>query len=423
MKVMTIFGAVLLLAGSGFLLFRGGMPAQPLHGSGEEGAEAARPDTVYYCPMHPEYKSNRPGECPICHMTLVPSKDEKPVGSSVPGYTEVTLSPERRQLIGVRSEAVERRSVVSSVRAAGIVQFNEKKISVVSLKLNGWAVELAVKAAGEHVREGTPLLYLYSPELLEAEKSYLLALQARRSFDGKQAASFADQTLKSARDRLLLLDISADHLRSLEGKKEPAPRTAIHSKVNGVVTKKNVVEGAYIQAGADLYEIADLSSVWVSALVHVSDIDRIKPGQQAQVALASRPVEKFPAVVDYVYPWVEEQTRTVRVRFEVPNPGEQLRPGDYAVISLDIPAGEQLVVDNQAVMDTGRRQLVFVDLGDGRFEPREVEVGARTGGITMILAGLREGEKVVTSSNFLLDSESRLKAALSEKAAAEPQHH
>ena len=419
-QVLTVFGAILLLAAGGFLLLCGGMPARSLHRS---GTEAAHRDTVYYCPMHPDYQSNRPGECPICHMTLVAAKDEKPAGSSVPGYTEVTLSPERRQLIGVKSETVERQAVVNGVRAAGIVQFNEKKLSVVSLKLNGWVVELGVKAVGEHVREGMPLLYLYSPELLEAEKSYLLALQARRSFSGKDAAAFADQTLKSARDRLLLLDISVDHLRSLEGKKEPEPRTPIYSKVSGVVTKKNVVEGSYVQAGADLYEIADLSSVWIYALVHASDIGRIEPGQQAQVALASRPDEKFPAVVDYVYPWVEEQTRTVRVRLEVPNPGEQLRPGDYAVVTLEIPLGEQLVVDDQAVMNTGRRQLAFVDLGDGRFEPREVEVGVRTGGRAVILKGLEEGEKVVASANFLLDSESRLKAALSEKAGTDRHRH
>jgi len=370
---------------------------------------------IYYCPMHPNYQSDKPGECPICHMTLVRMENAGGSKSAVSGYSVVNLSSDRRQLIGVRTGVVEKKPAFVNIRSAGIVEFNEKTISTVNLKLSGWVDELIVKAEGERVKKGSPLFFLYSPELLEAKKSYLLALDSKRAMSahpGKDGFSFAEQTLKSTRDRLLLWDMTQEQLGELEKKKDADARTAILSKVNGVVTKRNIVEGSFAEVGTDLYQIADLSTVWVYAEIYASEIPLVKVGQQASIALASAPNEPLTAAVNYVSPYFAKETRTVRVRFELDNTKGKIKPGDYATVSLRVPLGTQLVVDDQAVMDTGDRQIAFADLGDGRLEPREVKVGTRSSGLATITRGLSEGEKVVTSANFLIDSESRIKAAL-----------
>jgi Cu(I)/Ag(I) efflux system membrane fusion protein len=365
-------------------------------------APRAKAATRYYCPMHPTYISDRPGDCPICNMTLVPLKEVGPdAGPTVEGRAPVAIQPERLQLIGVRTAAAEKKRFSKTIRTAGRVEIDEKSIAVVNLKVGGWVEELHVKSVGEPVRKGQPILSLYSPELLEAQQNYLLAREASD-----------ERTLRAARDRLLLWDVAEEQIRALEEKKEPLARVPLLSKVEGVVTRRNVAQGTFVERGRDLLEIVDLSKVWILADVYEYEVPEVKVGQTASAHLSALPGESVGGKIVFIYPTLNEATRTVRVRLEVPNAEGKLKPGMYAEVTIPVDLGEQIVVDDQAIVDTGARQIVFVDKGGGRLEPRAVTAGARSGGLAVILQGLQQGERVVTSGNFLIDSESRLRAAL-----------
>ena len=378
------------------------------------GAVGAAPAaTTWYCPMHPHYTSNRPGECPICNMELVPMKSSEEAGAStVEGHAKIKLDAGRRQMIGVRTGLVERKALQRNIRAVGRVEYDEKRLSSVNLKVGGWVEELFVKSTGEEVHRGDPLFSLYSPDLLEAERNYLLAARAAPQKATTGSDDLAGLTVKSARERLLLLDLSEDQIRELESKQDVPRLTTIAAKSDGVVTKRNVVQGTSVEPGRDLYELADLSTVWLLADVYEYELPIVHVGLEARVQLSSQPSEIYTGNVTFVYPYLNQETRTVRVRIEVPNPERKLKPGMYATAFIAADLGEQLVVDDQAVLETGTRQIVFVDLGDGHLEPREVQVGEHAGGQAVIESGLAEGERVVVSGNFLVDSESRLKAAL-----------
>lgn len=375
----------------------------------------------YYCPMHPTYKSDRPGDCPICNMALVPKRKTSAQSvSATDGRVPIDLPPARQQLIGVRLGIAQKGKVSKTIRASARVDFDERKLSAVTLKFNGWVEELFVNAVGQDVKIGDPLLRLYSPELLEAQRNYLLASESLTSLEGKNSDSlpFAKESARSARERLLLWDLNENQLRDLETKKEPETRLTFQSNAKGIVTKRHVVKGSYVMAGTELYEIADLSTVWVIADVYEYELPEIQVGQEADITVASSRGESVRGKVTYIYPTLNEATRTARVRLEVENPEGKLKPGMYGEAAIHVDLGEQLTVDAEAIIDSGTRQLVFVDRGEGRLEPREVEVGARADGKVIIRKGLEEGEKVVTSGNFLIDSESRLQAAL--MAGSEP---
>ncbi|MBI4605500.1 MAG: efflux RND transporter periplasmic adaptor subunit [Planctomycetes bacterium] len=393
----------------------------------QKAAPAPGGSDLYYCPMHPTYKSDRPGDCPICNMSLVAAKgDEAAAASSVPGHAAVTVRPERRQLIGVKTAPVEMKAVAKTIRAAGRVEYDERRLAAVNLKFGGWIEELHVKSTGETVRKGDPLFAIYSQDLLEAQQSYLLAAQGLAALGPsppEQARAFAEQSLRSARGRLLLWDLGEDQLRALEARREPETRVTIRSKVDGVVTRRNVVLGTFAQAGMDLYEVADLSEVWVHADVYEQEVPLVKVGQTGKVRLASLPGEVLSGEVVYVYPYLDAETRTVRVRLAFANPEGKLKPGMYGDATIEVPLGERLVIDDDAVLDSGERQIVFVDRGEGRLEPRQVKVEARAGGLAVIAEGLEAGEVVVTSGNFLIDSESRLKAALLQGAEGGTHKH
>ena len=381
------------------------------------GAKAPQ-KVMYHCPMHPYVISDHPGKCPICGMDLVPFTPEEP---GVEGHAAITLSTERRQLIGVQIGTVERKRVSKTIRAAGRVAYDEKTLATVNLKFGGWVEELMVKSVGETVRKGQPLMAIYSPDLLEAQRNYLLARAALASL-GKDASAdaraLAEELARSARDRLQLWDFSGEQLKAIEAKDQPEHDVTIYSKADGMVTARNVTLGAAVEPGRNLFEIADLSTVWVMADVYESDAPLVKPGQEAKVALVSSPSEPLTGVTSYVYPYLNESTRTLTVRVECPNPNGQLKPGMFAAVSIAVDLGEQLVVDDDAVLDTGVRQIVFVDKGKDLLEPREVVVGDRADGLAIIAKGLSEGEKIVTSGNFLVDSESRMKAALGQASAS-----
>ena len=387
--------------------------------TGHEGhgaAPGAKKATKYHCPMHPSYISDRPGDCPICGMKLVPiEEEEEAITVSVPGLADVKISPERQQLIGVRTGVVERRPLEKTIRTVGKVDYDERNLVHVHTRIEGWIKKLFVNYTGQLVKKHQPLFTIYSPEVVATQEEYLLALRAKKSLQDnpfQDVASGSATLLEAARRRLLLWEISEAQIEELERTGKPLTEVAIASHTDGFVIEKKALEGMRVEAGEDLYVIADLSDVWVYADIYEHELPLVKVGQGATVGLSYYPGDVFRGKVVYVYPYMESQTRTVRVRVELPNPGWRLKPGMFANVEVQTERGEGLVVPGGAVLDSGERKIAFVDKGEGRFEPREVRLGGRAGEGFEVLQGLSEGERVITSANFLIDSESQIKAAL-----------
>jgi multidrug efflux pump subunit AcrA (membrane-fusion protein) len=368
--------------------------------------------------MHTDYRSDRPGNCPICNMMLVPLPGK--TGDSTPeivsGHAPAAIPVELQQRIGLATSIVEKKPFTRILRSAGRVEIAERSLSAVSLRYGGWIEDLRVRAVGDAVRPGDTLFSIYSPELYEAQRTYLAV---------RGALGEGDEASKSARQRLLLWDMTEGQIHDLEARGEPGTATAVFAKAEGSVIRREAQLGMRVEPGATLYEIADLRELWVIADVYEQDIPLLKLGAEASIELASSPGVRTPARIAYIYPTLSEATRTARVRIEVANPDGRLRPGEYATVSIAADLGEQLLVDVDAVIDTGTRKIAFVDAGEGRFDPREVTLGARSEGRAVVLSGLVAGERVVSSATFLVDSESRLKSALRMHAqsAQEPAGH
>lgn len=328
---------------------------------------------------------------------------------------EINLDLRRRQLSGVRTAPVERAAATRTLRTVGVVAYDETRLVDVNLQIEGWIRELHADFTGKPVERGDPLFTLYSPELLSTEQEYVLALDTREALRGSQVSGVrdhADRLVASARRRLELWDLPADHLAMLDTTGEAQPTVTFRSPSSGYVIEKTVVQGAYVAPGQTLYRIADLSRVWVDADVYERDTSFVAEGRAATVTLDAYPGERFAGRVVYVYPYVDASTRAMKVRLELANPAGRLRPGMFANVELEAPLGVITLVPTDAVVDSGRRQLVFVAEGDGYFLPRDVRVGHRLGDRVQILEGLEEGEQVAASATFFLDSESQLRASV-----------
>jgi RND family efflux transporter MFP subunit len=375
---------------------------------------AAQSETTQYytCGMHPWVVLPAPGDCPICHMTLVPIDPAKFTG-------EIAINPIITQNIGVRIAPVTTGPVKRIVRTLGTVDYNETLVRDVNLKVSGWVEKLYVNATGQEVDKDQPLLEIYSPDLYSAQVDYLLAFRkeaAVKTAPGADADTAASNQslLASARRRLEYLDVSAAQIKELETSGQAAKTMTLRSPFRGTVIVKNVVEGQKVEAGAQLLRIADISKVWVLVTVYEYQIPYIELGQRAVMSLPYIPGQTFEGKVTYVYPYLNSELRQAKVRLELDNPGGLLKPGMYANVELQRTlATDRTLVPREAVIDTGVRQVAYVSLGEGRFEPRQVQVGVETeGGMLEILDGLKPGERVVTSGEFLLDSEARLHEAL-----------
>ncbi|MFP2963704.1 efflux RND transporter periplasmic adaptor subunit [Myxococcus sp. 1LA] len=351
----------------------------------------------YTCPMHPSVKQHGPGACPICGMDLTPvSRAELESGI-------IRVDDLRRQRIGVKTAPVTEAPMDLSLRALGRVTFDEKSLVDVTLKLDGYIHELRVNATGEPVKKGDVLFTLYSPELYAAQQEYLLA---------RQSQSAANASLVgAARKRLELWGLSSAQIERVAQRGQPVENMPFLAPASGYVLEKNVVEGAAVKAGERLFRIAPLAKVWVEADVYEQDLARVKPGQPVEVTLPYLPGKKYAGRVGYVYPSLQGATRTGRIRIELPNPELELKPDMYADVRFVLQGGARLQIPDSAVIYTGPRRLVFVDLGEGRLRPQEVKLGLKGNGTYEVTEGLSAGDVVVTSGNFLIAAESRIRSA------------
>jgi len=423
-------------------------------------AAAPAPDSgrriLYYVdPMHPAYKSDRPGTAPDCGMTLEPVYADDELGSADPSapkrvlyyrdprdrdYTNaraglnpetgdtlepvyapadttgtIRISPDRQQLAGVRFATATVEGGARTVRTVGRIAYDETRVSHVHSRVDGWIDQVFVDFTGDVVKKGQPMLTLYSPDMLASQQELLLAARARDVMKGNPLPSAAEggQSLfEAARRRLELWNLSEAQIQQVLATGRPVKNVPLASPATGFITARNAFPNQRVTADTDLYTIVDLSRVWVMADVSESDIPAIAIGNRAHVTLPYAPgARPIAAKVSYIQPDVDPTTRTLKVRLEVANPGLRLKPEMYVNVEFQVPVPERLVVPAGAIVDTGNQQTVFIDLGDGYLEPRQVQVGERNGDTATIVSGLAAGDRVVASGTFLIDSESQLKAA------------
>ena len=327
----------------------------------------------------------------------------------------VQISSERQQLIGVKFGTVEMRPLEKVIRTVGRIDYDEKRIVIVSLKVGGWIEDLYVDFTGRFVRKGEPLLTIYSPELVSTQEEYLLALKAKKSLTKSpfpEVAGSGDSLAESAKRRLKLWDITDEEIQKLEESGQSKKTLTLYAPFSGFVLEKSAYKGMNVMPGMALYKLADLSVVWLYADIYEYELPFVRLGQDASIQLSYIPGEMFRGKAIYIYPSLNPETRTAKVRFEFPNPHEKLKPEMYANVEIKVHLGQKLAVPEGAIIDTGIRQLAIVDKGSGYFEPREVKVGAKVDNYYEVIKGLKAGERVVTSANFLIDSESKLKEAV-----------
>ncbi|HEY3053054.1 MAG TPA: efflux RND transporter periplasmic adaptor subunit, partial [Thermoanaerobaculia bacterium] len=346
-------------------------------------------------------RTNKPGIAPDCGMKLVPlyADEGAPASSStVAGYSNVTLPAERQQLIGVKLGKAELRNLSRTPRTVGMIAVDERRRARLQTKFDGYIERLYVNFTGERVRRGQPLLSIYSPDLLATQNELLLA--------AKEKSAMGKTLYEAARRRLLLWDMSAAEIDSVVRSGRPMRDVTLRSPVDGVVLTKTAILGNKTMAGETLYEIADLREVWVLADVYESELPYVRAGTMAQVSVSSLGGRSWSGRVAFVPPVIDPNTRTAKVRIDLPNPDGALRPDMFADVILQEPIGMVIAVPEGAVLKTGTRSIVFVARGDGTFEPREVQTGAHVEGFWEIRQGVSAGETVVTDANFLVDSES-----------------
>jgi Cu(I)/Ag(I) efflux system membrane fusion protein/cobalt-zinc-cadmium efflux system membrane fusion protein len=340
-----------------------------------------------------------------------------------PELIPVTLTPERMQSIGVKTGTAEYKQVHDEIRTTGTVELDETRLSEVEVRFTGWVQKVYVDATFQQVRAGQPLLTIYSPDLVTTENEYLLAKQNRDVLAHSTVpgvASGSVSLLSSALERLKHWQIPEREIAELEETGKVKRELEVDSPASGLIVERNALPNMYVQPGTKLYSVGDLSSVWVYAQLFQNDIGRVTVGNPAEITVDSYPGRTFSGRVSFIWPQLDKDTRTAKVRLEIPNSDMKLSLGMFVNIRLDLPMGRQLVIPSSAIFHTGEKQIAFIDKGDGHFEPREVETGARAGDDVAVIRGLRAGEHIITSANFLIDSESQLQAAMGSFAPPPP---
>lgn len=407
----------------GAALFAGGYVARATR-RGPASAQGRK--VLYYVdPMHPAYKSDTPGIAPDCGMTLEPVYADEagaPKGTTLePVYAERSnmppgtfrISSERQQIIGVKFATVQSDGTTRSIRAVGKVSADETRVGHVHTRIEGWIEKVFINFTGEVVKKGEPMLTIYSPEMLASEEELLLATRAR---------DVMPSLFDAARRRLQLWDLSDDQIEQVIRTGQPIRSITVLAPMDGFVTERKAFPNQKVTPDSDLYTLTDLSHVWIVADVFESDITSIRIGDPAYVVFENASAPSVAAKVSYVQPQVDPVTRTLKVRLDTNNSGLRMKPEMFVNVEFAAPTSAKTTVPADAVLDTGDRQTVFVDLGDGYLEPRQVVVGDRFGDRVAIASGLKAGERVVSSGAFLIDSESQLKAAASGMGAPQHQH-
>jgi membrane fusion protein, copper/silver efflux system len=412
--IIPLLVVILAVAsGGGYYLWQ-----QKKAGAGKgtkDGEKAAQGPVLYTCSMHPFIIKDKQGSCPLCGMTLV--KKVETAQASVK-ETEmlghVSLSPTQQVMANVATFKVERIPLAKEINAVGIVQYDQAKQAKVTAWVAGRIDRLHVNTVGTQVSKGKPVAEVYSPDLVSAQQEYLLALKSRAQLKNSTIQAIAqggEGLVGSSRQRLKLMGVKDEQIADLEKTGQPNIRLPIYTPLSGVVTEKIALEGQYVNVGDPLVVIADLSTVWVEVEVYEVDFPFIKIGQRVDIVSQSYPGKTFSGRVAFVYPFLDPKSRTVKVRVELPNTGMKLKPDMFVNATIKVPLGESLAVPVGAVMDTGQRQVVWVEMRPGMFEPRDVKVGARVGDKVQILSGLFRGDKVAASGGYLIDSEAQLKGS------------
>jgi membrane fusion protein, copper/silver efflux system len=422
----------------------------------------------YTCPMHPSIIRDHPGDCPICGMKLVPMKsapkdqdtslsnapkkilfyrspmnpketspvarkdemgmdylpvyaDEVSGGSgNVENRTEVFIDPSHQQLIGLRTDSVQRSEISSEWHTVGRVQVDPTRVKKINVKVAGYVEHVFVDFVGRPVKRGEPLFTYYSPELLTAQKEYLLALENRKSQAGKSDSTTDSSMIEAARQKLKFWDVSESQLEHLAQTGVPMKALSYVSPISGVVTAKNIVEGSSLNMGDTPYEITDLSSVWVIADAYQSDAARTKIGMPATIKIEASDNRVYQGTVAFIDPVLDPLSRTFKIRINVDNSSGDFKPEMFADVQFQGTTHEALTMPADAIIPSGRGNMVFVAVGNGKFQPRTIRLGEKSGDRIEVLEGLQEGESVVTRANFLVDSESSLRAALEAAAGGAP---
>jgi Cu(I)/Ag(I) efflux system membrane fusion protein/cobalt-zinc-cadmium efflux system membrane fusion protein len=440
-----------------------------LTGGGEGGANGEQSGQLWTCGMHPQVIQDKPGECPICGMKLVPVKgtqtsepaDKEPEGERkikywqapmdptfiadkpgkspmgmdlIPVYEDeaeeaapgtIKIDPVFVQNIGVQSGMIKRTDIPFTIRTVGNLTYNDSQIAWVNTKYDGWIEKVYVNYVGEPVKKGQKLFEIYSPELVTTQKEYLQALEyAKRMTEGNypDIAERAQSLLNSSRERLEYWDISEEQIAELKKTRQLLRTLAVVSPIDGLVVEKmdQALDGMFAKAGMNLYKIVDLSTIWVEVDVFENQIPWLRVGQSALIELPYEPGKQFVGRIRYLYPYFNEKTRTMKVSIELRNPGQKLRAEMYANVTFDVPSARNvLAIPEEAVIHSGTRNVVVLDRGDGRFQVAEVTLGANGAGLWEVKEGLHEHDRIVVSSQFLIDSESNLQEAIRKMISGE----
>jgi len=411
MQKKTLIPLLLVLlafaVGGGWLLW------QNQHSVKTTSQKAIQRRQLYTCSMHPFIIREKPGVCPICGMELIKKIDDSSGSSAQPiSVDHLSLSQNQRVMANVATVDATMETLNKEINAVGIVQYDQSRQAKVTAWVAGRIERLNINSVGAIVSKGKPVAEVYSPDLVAAQQEYLLAIKSRNQLNNSSFTSIAQNgegLVTAAKERLLLLGVKASQIAALERNGNPTMRLPVFSPFSGVVIEKMVQQGQYVSAGEVLFNIADLSSIWVELEIYENESPYVHVGQQVEIRSQSLSQSSFTGRISFIYPFLDPKTRTLKARVEIANPDIKLKPDMFVNTIIKQPLDSSIVVPVTAVMDTGKRQVVWVESAPGSFESREVRVGQRSNDKIQILSGLNPGDKVAVSGGYLIDSESQLK--------------